>query len=1189
MRKMSVKLSAATFAMSGALAAFSAGFDGMSLATNDWFDANFTALTADTAIAADSTTGITLGAGSWTAVPSTGTATVVADADAGGGATMLSLDAPGEDLVFAPAVFSSPTDYETVSFVVKGDASDTPPAMGGDVQAAFTLVDDGTTVTATGYTADGWTNLVYSAGADTLTNAWFTMYMDFANVGGVRYVRFSVKPSGASAPVILADAESTAWFRTATSATAINAVSLSGVGSCRTFNGDSLAVIPVAEVNGVSYGSLNDAIAAANAGDTVTLVRNTFDNEAIAATKSVTVALGAYNLTAESFSVSSGSTLTFTGTGSVTAPAITGGGSLVFSNDATLNLTGGTSALAAITAAGDLTVAGCGDIALTGAATVAGTLTFTPDTAYTVHNSYGTFFANGYTLKLTADAVDAEELNGAAAIEADVTASAGTFYGTITGDITASGSLTLQGPQTVSGTLNVTSGTVTVESREPTGCDLRLDASDTSNMTISEGSLNSFTTKYGNGTRTWNSNGTAYATVGTDENYFGGRQVMMFNANAEYNYSGGNLRYGALFAVYQTNIGSLSEDNENVLFTSKSNEGSDKVRFGIYKSGYQNRSKWYGWNNSSSQASNYSWPIFLDGSNSSTSYTSGKRSVLSFASSHPGPNSRGIQIGCAGATFVGAVAEIIGMNNPISLEERAAIESYLMQKWNCDDKASFAQFASTAEVALSNSAVLDLGGLAQTIKSLSGSGTVQNGTLTVTDPISVSVGQTLVIPYGSTYTCASGTGANIDTTAGTVTFVHNAADIDGVAYDTVQGAILAYESGTLTIHENATDIDLGTTEVNISGIVLADGISAPTFSTTLPWQTTYSEGSLTHTRVVSTFVYVGPAAYAVAASNFEIGGVVASDVPGTGDTVQFDSDVTISTSGASYRYGTVVVNADVTLNGGNNSYYLHADSISGTGKIALGNYAKIATQSGAGTISCEVEVNAASASNAAQLYVAASGREITLTGVLSGSGYLKCTRAKNASDYSGCTFHCSDTAGFTGTIEMVRPDDNVGRNIITFWPTCDLSGATVIKGVHQNNSGNGRGRFIDGQSNDTVYKFGSLNGYVWPAATSVSNSHPTIEIGALNRDDAVTGNWMPNTSRNPYIRKVGTGTLTTTAANAYGYILNGGTLKVLATDTAPVTTEVSGKKVVRSNETIDAVEYTVYTLGNKPGSMVLIF
>ena len=1176
------KALAAAVALCGVLCTCADGFDGMTLVTNDWFDASFTSLALDTVIATNSTTGITRGAGSWTAAPTNGTAKIVADGE--GPTTYLEVNAPGEALTFTPSALGSPTGFETVSAEMRATVMDELPELSG-AQAAFMVYDDGTSVKPCGYTDAGWTNLVYSGAMADLTNGWFTVYMDFASISGTRCVRYAVMPSGGSLSV-LADSAGETWFPTAGSATTVNAVSLSGTGDCRTINGDSLAEVMVAEVGGVQYSTVNAAIAAANVGDTVSLVR-ALDGADVAVSKNITLALGSYNLSVASFSVASGVTLTVTGTGAISTPAITGGGSIAFSNSATLNLTGGSSALASITAASDLTVAGCGDVTLTGAATVAGTLTFTPDTVYTVYESYRTFFTGGYTLKLTADSVSAATLNGGATIVADVSANGGTFYGKITGDITSGGSLTLQGPQTVSGALNVTSGTVTVESREPTGCDLRLDASDTSNMTISEGSLTSFTTKKGNGTRTWNSNGTACATVGTNENYFDGRQVMMFNANAEYNYPSGNLRYGALFAVYQTNIGSLSDDNENVLFTSKNSEGSDKVRFGIYKKGYQDRSKWYGWNNSSSQAQNYSWPIFLDGSNTSTAYTSGKKSVLSFASSHPGPSSRGIQIGCDAVTFVGAVAEIIGMNNPISLEERAAIESYLLQKWDCTDRASFVQFASTAEVTLSSGATLNLGGLAQSIKSLSGSGVVSNGTLAVTDPISVALGSTLVIPLGSTFTCAAGTGTNVNTTAGTVTILHSAADIDGVVYETVQEAFDAYESGTLTIYENATGIDLGTTEKSVA-IALADGVSVPTFVTTLPWQTSYSEGTLTHARVASTFVYVGSSAYSPVASNFEIGGVVASDVPGTADTVQFNADVTITTSSTSYRYETVVVNADVTLNGGNNSYYLHANSISGTGKLSLGNYAKIATQSGAGTISCELEVNAAGVSNAAQLYVAASGREITLTGVLSGTGYLKCTRAKNASDYSGCTFHCSDTTGFTGTIEMVRPDDGVGRNVITFWPTCDLSGATVIKGTHQNNSGSGRGRFIDGQSNSTVYKFGSLSGYVWPAASSVSNSHPTIEIGALNRDDTITGDWMPHSSRNPYIRKVGTGTLTTTAASACGYILNGGTLKVLATDAVPVTTEIRGMMVVSTTETVDAVEYKVYTLG-KRGPMVILF
>ena len=1155
-----------------AIAALASGFDGKNLTTNDWFDASFTALTADTQIAQGGTMG--LSGGSWTAVPATGTAKIAAD----GEATLLALDAPGEELVFSPTNLAAVSGMETSSFKIKSDAIDALPEIAGDAQAAFTIFDDGTTVSAMGYVAGGWTNLVYEA--DALTNAWFTLYLDFATVSSVRYVRFSVKPDDSGALTVLADASGTTWFQAASNATTVASVSFSGVGSCRGFTGDVLEEIPVAEVNGVSYGSLNDAIAAASAGDTVTLVRNTFGNEAIAATKSVTVALGAYNLTAASFSVSSGSTLTFTGTGSITAPAVTGGGSLAFSDDATLNLTGGVSALASIAAAGDLTVAGCGDITLTGAATVAGTLTFTPDTVYTVYESYKTFFNSGYTLKLVADSVSAAALNGAATIEADVLANDGTFYGTITGDITAGGSLTLQGPQTVSGALNVTSGTITVASREPTGCDLRLDASNTSNMTISEGSLTAFTTKNGNGTRTWNSTGTAYATVGTAENYFDGRQVMMFNANAEYNYSSGNLRYGALFAVYQTNIGSLSSDNENVLFTSKNNEGSDKIRFGIYKKGYQDRSKWYGWNNSASQAENYSWPIFLDGSRTATGYTSGKKSVLSFASSHPGPGSRGLQIGYDAVTFVGAVAEIVGMNNPISLEERAAIESYLMQKWDCNDKASFVQFASTAEVAISSGATLNLGGLAQSIKSLSGSGVVSNGTITVTDPISVAVGQTLVIPYGSTYACVAGTGANVDTTAGTVTLLHNAADIDGTVYDTVQGAILAYESGTLTIHESATDIDLGTTDVNISGIVLDDGVSAPTFSTTLPWQTTYSEGSLTHTRVASTFVYVGPAAYAEVASSFEIGGVVASDIPGTADTVQFDTATTIYIDSADITYAAMVLNADVTVTGAA-SKHLRVTTYTGTGKLILGEGGWLAPLSTAdSTINCPLEVTGSNA----RLYIV-DGKSTTVRGKMTGSGTINMPMWAN-SGYYGNTFNC-DGSEFCGTINEQQPKSaNAKRNTTSFHEV-DFSNARVNVST---GTGNGSGKIaFDFSSKNGVVKIGSLNGTVGSTNTSALKDHATVEVGHLGLDDTVAGNWMPDAGRNPYIRKVGNGTLTTTAANAYGYILNGGTLKVLATDTAPVTTEVEGMSVRKTVGTGDDEGYTVYTLGKKHGTIFLIF
>ena len=93
-----------------------AGFDGKSLTTNDWFDVGFTGVAADTVIAKDSATGITLGAGSWTAVPTSGEAVVLSD-------KTLSIDAdPDEALTLTP-VASSATGMETVAVKIKANVS----------------------------------------------------------------------------------------------------------------------------------------------------------------------------------------------------------------------------------------------------------------------------------------------------------------------------------------------------------------------------------------------------------------------------------------------------------------------------------------------------------------------------------------------------------------------------------------------------------------------------------------------------------------------------------------------------------------------------------------------------------------------------------------------------------------------------------------------------------------------------------------------------------------------------------------------------------------------------------------------------------------------------------------------------------------------------------------------------------
>lgn len=1175
------RMAAAAAVFGFGLSASAAGFDGKHLTTNDWFDADFTTGIADgSAIVANSTTGIVLGAGSWTAVPSDGTATVVADDDAGGGATMLAVNADDEELTFTPSVLASATGMETLSIVAKSVASGALPSLDGDVQAAFSVLDDGTSATPCGYTSDGWTNLVYGGEMSGVTNAWITVDMDFANVGGVRYVRYAVTPAGGSRTV-LSDAVGTSWFQAGSNATTITSLSFSGTGSCRTFNGDSLAEIPVAEVNGVSYGSLNDAIAAANAGDTVTLVRNTFDNEAIAATKSVTVALGAYNLTAESFSVSSGSTLTFTGTGSVTAPAITGGGSLVFSNDATLNLTGGTSALAAITADGNLTVSGNGTMSVSGGVSVSGTLTFTPDAyATAVAEAHG-----AYTIKLSAATIDAGALSGGAYLETSDGITVGgtsSFYGTIAGagGVSATGSiLTLSGAATFTGVLEVKSGTVAIDS-SLTGIShsFRLDASVADSILENDGGyVTNWVSQSGTlpaANACFTNEASAMVVSGA---YFGGRNSVSTRNTALYNeyFTGGNnTRFASHFIGAVRLVSQTGEGGAMLWGTAASN----------HRVGRRNNSSTYAyWTKMRNGSTEDNSGIWQNGEYANRSYVYGE-SVLSVLDFNRNTSAKYGALGGGAADL--AIGELIGFTEGQgrpNIETLHRVETYLANKWGIPGVAK--SLAATVPVALTSGAVLDLGGLTLAVASLSGSGTVQNGTLTVTDPISVSVGQTLVIPYGSTYTCASGTGANIDTTAGTVTFVHKAADIDGVAYDTVQGAILAYESGTLTIHENATGIDLGTTEVNISGIVVDDGVSAPTFSTTLPWQTTYSEGSLTHARVASTFVYVGPAAYAAEASNFEIGGVVASDVPGTGDTVQFDTATTISIGSENIVYSAVILNANVTVIGAGTNY-LYVDGYTGAGKLILGDGSKLCSNAQC-TIATPLEIaeNATAVINVT-LTTGDYESQFVVAGAVTGSGTLNVTRSENSS-YGGIEFS-GDTSGFYGTINERQPKNaNAKRNSLRFCNS-DFSNASVNLTT---GSGSGNNRLVFSFSNaSSVIKFGSLNGVVSSGSSYAFIGHATIEVGNLGNADSVSGKWVPDnisSDRAPYIRKVGTGTLTTTAANAYGYILNGGTLKVLATDTAPVTTEVSGMKPTYATVTIDDVEYKVYRLVT-PGIMLMI-
>ena len=235
MRTMTI----AAVALVAALSAWATGFDELTLRTNEWFAVSMADVAVGTPIS--DATGVTSGAGSWTAL-SSGTATNAVENET----RFIALSTLDEQLTFTPAPFAVTSGYETVVAQIKADAGEELPVVDAKAQAAFTVILTNDTLQAFGWTYTGWTNVSYTASdtlylhRDDLTNAWFTLYMDFANgESSTRYVRYSVRPNNGSLAV-LSDSTGASWFPTTYSPT-INTISFGGIGKVQNFSGDELA------------------------------------------------------------------------------------------------------------------------------------------------------------------------------------------------------------------------------------------------------------------------------------------------------------------------------------------------------------------------------------------------------------------------------------------------------------------------------------------------------------------------------------------------------------------------------------------------------------------------------------------------------------------------------------------------------------------------------------------------------------------------------------------------------------------------------------------------------------------------------------------------------------------------------------------------------------------------------------
>ena len=1144
---------AAAIAACCAFTVNAAGFDGKTLVTNDWFDASFTSLAVDTVIATNTTTGITLGAGSWTSAPTNGMAKIVADEDAGGGATKLAVDAADEELTFTPAVLASVTGMETVSVEVNTVSVPTLTDPEGGAQTAFAIYSpDGEAHSLAAYVSDGtspvWTNFVYASAAD-LTNAWFTLTIDFATVDSVRYVRYSITPPAGSLTV-LEDTDGTQWFRAANAtATTLSSVSLTGTGDVRTFSGDSLAE-PVATCNGENYATVADAIAAAEEGGTVTLVKAVTDGT-LTISKNVMLDFNGKAVSLDGIVINEGKTLTVTRANSNNnvIPTITGGGNLVVSGNNTFAWKGmaGTSSLATITqndsGSGGIAITGHGTINVTGDVSVKATLAFSPSSAEAAYVS------DGFTIKMRANSVSAGTMNGGAMIETEegTTVGGGTFYGVVKGGLAASGNFVSQGAG-LNGTIAVADGrTLTIGNRLASMSNIRfhLDATDSATYTLEDETSNLTQIKGGDYTYSLVGGSTAAVLSSGDENHFGGKPYFQFDGS-KYAYGGKVSARSYIAVTHPDSLGGYL-----AYYASDIN----KDKFGVDSTTWFARC--YGNNRDG-------W-LTQNGTTDRTAIT-GADTIISLLTRITASDNRPDTLG---AEYVGAIAEFVGFNTAISVEDRMACEMHLMDKWDLAASANFRPFDSSAEVEIGTGSTLDLGGYSLTVASFTGGGTVQNGTLLTTGNVYTNTGalainavdnMTVVFDAGATALTLNGDAEGIVVEV-TDEFVDEVIANGGSIVVTAVGL-----TGENTLDFSAIPTDIfrfgvtdngdGTWTVGVQPAVAATYIWSPVGNST-DWT------SLANWKV-------GERAVAVLPQSVDAVVFPAENVPEGGWAVMLDAQKTVAAVQAA---------GDVVFSGARIQVHdpdSETAAVSGAGTVTLGDDAGFYAGSDANltlTLSANMKI-VASSNHVAQIKGRTSGQgsggaTIKITGNLSGNGYLEIGGSRAGINFSG------SNAEFAGSVKVLDDASSLGgahRTTVQFSPSASSANAAWNIAYNYNST------FLGQVGSNKTYYFGELTGEINNSYAS-SRAASTVEIGARNTDFELIYKSIAYSGRQDTIVKRGTGTMTmldgTSAIGTYN--IAAGTLYVASKSGAPINglTFSGGTLRVRSYEiTEDEETYT---------------
>ena len=373
---------------------------------------------------------------------------------------------------------------------------------------------------------------------------------------------------------------------------------------------------------------------------------------------------------------------------------------------------------------------------------------------------------------------------------------------------------------------------------------------------------------------------------------------------------------------------------------------------------------------------------------------------------------------------------------------------------------------------------------------------------------------------------------------------------------TIDGATVLIDTDTdisgVTL-SNGAKLALGFTDDNLN-YTIPEGFSASDFVVAGPYTMAESEGVLTATRTASTFVWNGGASGEwTDSANWRVGGGYTAVVPGTGDTAVFGTSAEVLVSASAYA-GETRLDADVTFSG---EAKLQCPLWRGDGKLSLAGITLTAPTEGHFIISNNVEV-VAKTTNTLTLETAASSSEsdyryIYLEGNMTGAGYLALDQ-RSRQGLAGGKFS-GDNREFSGEIEVVNCKDN--RDATQFIGAHSTSSNAVYTVYGKGDSGNTVSMF---PTQNTTYYIGSIDGNVQQARSSAPGN-VILEIGALNRNNSIGGHF--GASNKTGIRKVGTGTLTCSAANIGDVEIAGGTYEVTK-DTQSGNITFTGNGIFRS-------------------------